>query len=145
MLICEWIRNFGFLCVWPVFLGISGEDTVGLGVKASFIGLLRVLIGLACALVFLPSALGHLSPLSEFLKKKAFILPARLSYAVYLSHPFVFVLVFMTGNNEKVWSNGEIVYGSVLLYALSIITGGILQVLIESPILALEKKLFRST
>ena len=143
---CFYVSGFGifcFLCSWPAFLAISGKETVGFGADASFLGLQRVLIGLACALLFLPSALGHLNPFIEVLKIKAFILPSRLSYAVYLIHPFVISTFFMAGNHEKVWLNFEFIYGSMLTYAISIIFGGVLHVFIESPILALEKKLFR--
>lgn len=133
----------GFLIFGPIILEIIGEDKVNLATKAGLLGFQRPLIGLSLALIFLPMILGYNNWLQRALSFKVFGLVSKLSYTIYNIHITIFAIAYMSGNFERQWSWFTVASCIVIIYSLASIIAAFVQVLIESPILNLERKILR--
>ena len=75
-----------------------------------------------------------------FLKLKVFRLLSKISYALCIVHTIVFAILFTNGNELHIASLYTWVNHSVILLIVSVIVTIILNIVVESPFLILEKR-----
>ena len=131
---------FAFNVIGPYYLEVFGEESLSQIVKSIWISIHRPLFGIGiCCWVF-PLLLGHLYWVNYFLQLKVFRFLSKISYSLYMIHPMIFIMSFMSGSEYHEPSLDTFIDYSAILLVRSIIVASILYVLIEKPFLNLEKR-----
>lgn len=130
------------IALWtPYHFETNGPESWSTAEKILFMCSEHILFAFGLVLCFLPMINGYGGPVLRFLTNKYFAVVAKISFSYYLIHPF-FIHFFAYNKYECGY-----LQDSVLLYSLptTIILSGlsalVLTLVIESPIMGLEKTL----
>lgn len=97
--------------------------------------------GLAISLIFLPLLLGHFRVLISFLSWEGWNPFAKLTYCCYLVHPMAMGALSLTKRGTIYVNDSEIALGFITFAVIGYIAAIPLTLLVESPILGIEKVL----
>lgn len=122
------------------YLVVNDPETIPIQVKAVWVAFQRFIFTLGFSFLVFPLLFGYNKVTSWILRMRIFNFIAKISYALYLFHPLVYVVVYMMGNDMHRYSPWNIFHYFAGLLLISVIVSSILQVLIESPFLNLAKR-----
>jgi peptidoglycan/LPS O-acetylase OafA/YrhL len=109
---------------------------------ALFTAVDRLLFALGLTLTFLPALLGRFGFLAEFMGSKAWSVPARLTYSVFLTHTVVMGVVLLNFEASFFWTQQHLFFELVSYVFLSFFFAFLLSMFVEVPFMNLEKVLF---
>ena len=123
----------------------EGPDYWPTGFKALYLGMEHIGFSIIFIIFLIPLTEGFGGWIFSFLSHRYFSIPAKISFSFYLVHPIIILLYVFNRPDSYFISHFNYIYTwpSTVLY--SIIISTLLTLLIESPILSLEKVLLRPT
>ena len=127
----------------PLNIERNGPDYWSLGTKSLFLGLEHIVFSVGLILFLYPLISGFGESILHFLTNKYFAVAAKISFSFYLVPP-LFINYFNFNRHQSLYlQDGYLLYSYPGTVILTTITATILTLAIESPIMALEKKVFR--
>ena len=123
----------------------EGPDYWPTPLKALYLGMEHIGFSIIFIIWLIPLTEGFGGWIFSFLSHPYFSIPAKISFSFYLVHPIIILLYVFNRPDSYFISHFNYIYTwpSTVLY--SIIVSTLLTLLIESPILSLEKVLLRPT
>lgn len=144
----KWLRQFLYLfgtilSFCSCFLAGLMIDTYGNDVWPQFVnscilGLQRPFFIIGISFWIFPMLLGHCKPVCYLLSSRVFAPIAKISYSLYLVHYFVIAYMLLSGMHIQ-----EGVGIMILVEIFSYLAGFLLTLLIENPILSIERYYLR--
>ena len=109
----------------------------------TFIALQRFIYGLGLSMIFLPLLLGHFKTISSFLSIYPWIILSKLTFAIYLIHVDIGLIALWSQENVVIFNWYNNIRDTIYFFILSIIFAIPIILLIEMPIINLEKIIFK--
>ena len=111
--------------------------------NTSYFAFSKVVWGFGLSLVFLPMLMGHNKLVAAFLQSDWWTVLARLTFGVYLVHMVVGQIVFMSQPTTVYFSQINGLMDALFLAFMSFVVAVPLNLMIESPVINLEKLLIK--
>ncbi|KAK3607209.1 hypothetical protein CHS0354_031706 [Potamilus streckersoni] len=145
------IRNLvGWLTATGIALAVlyglyspNNNNSLSIGVSALYMSLARTAWGVALAWVIFACATGNGGFINTLLSWNVYVPLGRLTYCAYLTHPIVMILYYSSLRNTIVFNDLEISYLFVSHLVFAYAAAFILSLAFESPMMGLEKVLFK--
>ncbi|XP_045194786.2 uncharacterized protein LOC123550421 [Mercenaria mercenaria] len=139
-----WLISLALCCVCAYTPYSDGDKhTFTQQESAAFFALHRTAWGVAVCWIVFACATGHGGWINEVLSWKAFVPLGRLTYSAYLIHPLVMLVFYMSRNTPTYFSIYEVIYLFLGHLVLSYGIGFIVSLVFESPMMGLEKAIFK--
>ena len=126
----------------PYIFETNGPDSWTSFEKVLYLSFEHLLFPFALVVVLMPLIAGYGGVMLKFLTNKYFSVVAKISFSYYLIHPF-FIHFFAFNIHQSLYAEDMYMlypfFGTVFL---SLLSATVLTLMLESPVLALEKKLF---
>ena len=127
----------------PLNFETNGPDSWTTGEKATYLACEHIFFSLGLVLTLMPMVAGFGGFGLKFLTFKYFAVLAKISFSYYLVHP-MWLFLYTANMHQSIYlQDGTILYSFFGTVVLTTCTATILTLIIESPIMALEKALFR--
>lgn len=127
----------------PYNFETNGPDSWTLAAKAIYLAFEHIFFSVGLLLCLLPMVVGFGGSMLKLLTYKYLAVVAKISFSYYLIHP-VFIHYYTLNKHQSLYlQDGDLIYSFFTTALLSTFTATILTLIIESPIMSLEKKLFR--
>ena len=94
-------------------------------------------------MIFLPLLLGHFKTISSFLSIYPWIILSKLTFAIYLIHVDIGLIALWSQENVVIFNWYNNIRDTIYFFILSIIFAIPIILLIEMPIINLEKIIFK--
>jgi peptidoglycan/LPS O-acetylase OafA/YrhL len=134
-----------FILFLPYNFETNGPKSWTTGAKALFLSTEHIFFSIGFIIILIPLLSGYGNLLLKFLTWKYFAVVAKISFSYYLVHP-IFIHYYGFNRHQALYlQDMDVLYHFVGTIALSTVTSTVLTLAIESPILALEKKMFRKS
>ncbi|OMJ79985.1 hypothetical protein SteCoe_19856 [Stentor coeruleus] len=126
----------------PYNFSNNGVDYWTKGQKLFYIGSEHLFVALGFVFCIVPMIEGHGGWMLSFLTSKYFAVAAKISFSYYLIHPMI-ILFYIYSHDQSVYIQDLIItYPWVTTVIISTFISIFTTLAIESPMLALEKKVF---
>lgn len=126
----------------PYNFGNNGTDYWTKGEKLSFLSTEHIVISLGFVLCILPMIEGHGGWMLGLLTSKYFAVAAKISFSYYLIHPMVIQYYIYSHDQSMYLQDLPIIYPWMTTVIISTFFSVLTTLAIESPMMALEKKVF---
>ena len=124
-------------------LDIYGEDYWIQPIKVLFLATHRFIFALGFSMVLLPVILGHCKPLKSFLEARIFSPLAKISYSLFLFHYCFIYYFFYIQKSAYLVDDYHLISNSIFFIVIGNIAAVFITLMVEFPILDLEKHYFR--
>ncbi|KAL3870228.1 hypothetical protein ACJMK2_038305 [Sinanodonta woodiana] len=138
-----WLTATGVALAVLYGLYNPNNDTLSTGVSALYLSLARTAWGVALAWVIFACATGNGGFINTLLSWNVYIPLGRLTYCAYLIHPIVMFVYYGSLRNTISFNDLEISYLFVSHLVFAYAAAFILSLAFESPMMGLEKVLFK--
>ena len=122
------------------YLVVYGRDAVDLELKSVWVAGHRLVFSLGFSFLVFPVIFGFNRGLAWLLELRVLNFLAKISYAMYLVHPFVFAQLFMMGSKIRKVEEMRFSNDFVVLLVVNVLVSTLVHVVVESPFLNLAKK-----
>ena len=127
----------------PYHFETGGPDSWTTGEKATYLAFEHILFSIGIVLILMPMVAGFGGFLLRFLTIKYWSVVAKISFSYYLVHP-IFIHYYTLNKHQSAYlQDGDMIYHWFGTMILSTLTATVLTLIIESPVMALEKKIFK--
>ncbi|KAL3870229.1 hypothetical protein ACJMK2_038306 [Sinanodonta woodiana] len=138
-----WLTATGVALAVLYGLYNPNNDTLSTGVSALYLSLARTAWGVALAWVIFACATGNGGFINTLLSWNVYIPLGRLTYCAYLIHPIVMIVYYGSLRNTIIFNDLNISYLFVSHLVFAYAAAFILSLAFESPMMGLEKVLFK--
>ncbi|XP_069123537.1 nose resistant to fluoxetine protein 6-like [Argopecten irradians] len=142
LLIWFLIAVLACVVVYGVYGPVNGSQWDN-GIAALYNGVHRSVWGLCLCWVIFACVTGNGGIINDFLSWKLFVPLGRLSYCIYLTHVLVLFYYFQTMRHPFYGTNLESTYIFLGSLVLSILTAIVATLAFETPMMVIEKIVFR--
>ena len=127
----------------PYNFETNGPDSWTTAEKALYLAVEHILFSVGLVLLLMPMIAGFGGLAFKFLTNKYFSVLAKISFSYYMIHP-LWIHYFLHNKHQAFYiQDGPILYQFIGTVVLTMISATIITLIIESPVLALEKKLLK--
>ena len=135
------------LMIWVVFAPLNFESH-GPGYWSKFSTVIFLatdhnIFAIGFCLFFIPMICGHGGSIKDMLSSKHVTVISRISFAYYLMHPLVIIYIVMNTNQAIYITDSSIIFYWFGTVVISAILATLVTLLLESPVINLEKRMFR--
>lgn len=135
------------LIIWVNFivevLDRDGQDEWTQNQKSAYLVFHRFLFTLGFSFLVFPMMLGYCGQMKSFLSLPIFQVLARSSYSLYMIHPLL-LIYFSFSRSQAIITDGFYLFvTNVCLFAIAHIISIIVTIVVELPLLSLERKYLR--
>uniref|UniRef100_A0A2C9LDM0 Acyltransferase 3 domain-containing protein n=1 Tax=Biomphalaria glabrata TaxID=6526 RepID=A0A2C9LDM0_BIOGL len=133
----------GLAVVYGIHGDISAENKSSVAVSALYNALAKSAWGACVSWVIIACSSGYGGPVTVLLSWSPFIVLSRLTFMTYLIHPYVIYIFF--NSQETLYASSYVM--DIISYLgilwLTNMSSFVLMLALESPVIALEKVIFR--
>jgi hypothetical protein len=141
--------TFGIVLILYSALGMhpldeNGQDYWSQDSKSFFLTVQNFMFTIGFSFLFFPLLFGHLKWLKILMSMDIMIILAKISYAAYLVHQLIIDIFVFSRDQRVIITDSEVFYFGISAIALTGFFAFLLAMMIEQPLMVLEKKFIRN-